>query len=233
MAGDRQLIISDLQIPFDHELSLKFCVYLKRHFKIADDDVYNVGDETDQYWGGLWDKSPDAAHTANQEIKASIEKLGLWYARFPHMKLCLSNHGTRWIRKAFAAQIPSQLLRTYREIIQAPDGWHWKPHWDVGTKHPFLVEHGDDWGGQHPHIAAALHNGKSTVMGHHHCKFTVAHMKTKGVDIWGAVAGSLIDFEQYAFEYGRKAKLKPQIGAIVILDKGKTVLPIHLSSAPL
>lgn len=226
MSSGPKLIISDLQIPFEDPDALKFCLYIKRHYKITNDDVYNVGDELDQYWGGLWDKSPEADHTANQEIKQSIETLAKWYACFPEMKLCLSNHGSRWIRKALASQIPSQLLRNYRDVIQAPEGWQWKKRWNIDTKKPVLVEHGDDWGGQFPHVKAAIHNGISTVMGHHHSKFGIHFIKTNGLDIWGGVAGSLIDFDQYAFEYAKNAVFKPVSGVIVIVNDGQMPIAI-------
>lgn len=223
-----KLVISDLQIPFEHPDALRFCQQIKREEKIADEDVYNVGDELDQYWGGMWDKSPDASHTPNQEYSQGIVTLGKWYKAFPQMKLCLSNHGTRWIRKALKAQIPTQMLRNYQELIQAPEGWRWQKHWKVKDKYPWIMEHGDDWGGSIPHVNAALHNGMSTVMGHHHSRLGVTYMKTNGMDIWGAVAGSLIDFEQYAFEYARAAKLKPQLGLILVVDGGKRAIPVRL-----
>lgn len=186
--------------------------------------IYNVGDETDQFWGGLWDKGAEFGHTPNQELEAAREHLRPWYEAFPEMKLCTSNHGERWKRKASHAQIPSQLLREYKEVIGAPQGWQWKKHWIVPTKHPVLVEHGDDWGGQHPHIDAALYNGMSTAMGHHHSLAEITHLQTARQRLWGAVCGSLIDFEAYAFEYARRFKKKPVIGTLVGLNHGKMPL---------
>ena len=217
------LFITDLQIPFEHHKALKFCVQVKKHFKITDENVYNVGDEIDQYFGGLWKKSPEARHTPNSEIAESINKLKRWYRAFPTMKLCISNHGTRYWRKALEAEIPSQMLRRYEEVIQAPLGWKWQKRWIIkAPKQQILCEHGDDWGGRFPHVDAAMHNGMSTVIGQHHTKAGVHFLKTAMLDIWCAVGGSLIDFEQYAFEYARNAKLKPQIGVIVVVNGGKT-----------
>lgn len=223
-----KLVISDLQMPFEHPDALSFCVRVKKENRIADEDVYNVGDELDNYYGGMWDKSPEASHTANQEIDEARSKLRHWYKAFPQMKLCLSNHGTRWLRKAMAAQIPSQMLRGYQEMIQSPKGWRWQKHWKVRDKHSWMIEHGDDWGGQYPHVAAAMHNGMSTAIGHHHSKFGVSYMKTNGLDIWGAAAGSLIDFDLYAFEYARSAKLKPQLGLLLIVDGGRRAIPVRM-----
>jgi hypothetical protein len=200
---------------------LEFCRYVKRHFKIPDANCICVGDETDQHFGGMYPKDPNVPLSASSELEQARDTLRKWYAAFPEMKLCISNHGTRWVRKATAAEIPSQLLRAYEEIIQSPPGWKWQKHWRFETKYPFLVEHGDDWGGQYPHRMAAIHNGVSTVMGHHHSIAGIEHIKTTGMRVWGFVTGCLVDVESFAFEYGKKYKFKPLLGIGVILDSGK------------
>lgn len=230
MKQDRYLIISDLQIPFELNDALPFVRKVQREFRIPLENLCCVGDETDQYWGSLFKKSPEAKHTANQEIEATKEKLRKWYKAFPYMKICESNHGNRWKKKAWESEIPSQLLRQYREVMEAPDGWEWRKAWLIQTKKPFLMEHGDDWGGQIPHKQAALHNGISTIMGHHHSLAGVEYLKTNGLDVWGAICGSLIDFEQYAFEYARRAKFKPVIGCTVILNDGFSPLFVPYGS---
>jgi len=225
---DNYLIISDLQIPFEHPDALKFCKQLAREFKVADENVYNVGDETDQYFGGLWKKSPEAQHTPNSELDDCRKRLKHWYKFFPQMKLCISNHGTRYWRKALEAEIPSQMLRQYEDIIEAPIDWKWKKRWIVKAKHPFMIEHGDDWGGTSAHINAALHNGISTVIGHHHCLAGSRHLVTAMQKIWAMGSGSLIDFSTYAFEYAKRSKRKPAIGCSLVVDGGKTPLWIPL-----
>uniref|UniRef100_UPI00200BE0C5 hypothetical protein n=1 Tax=Escherichia coli TaxID=562 RepID=UPI00200BE0C5 len=88
-----------------------------REFKIPKQAVFNVGDEVDAYFGGMWEKDPDAHHTPTSELEAARRRLAKWYAAFPDMKLAISNHGQRWARKAAHAGIPSSLLKTYREIL--------------------------------------------------------------------------------------------------------------------
>jgi len=227
--GENYLLISDIQAPFHHPKTIEFLKYVARHYKIKNDNVYNCGDETDQFFGGMWKKSPEATHTPNSEIADSIRFLKKLYKLFPKMKLATSNHGTRWWRKALDAEIPSQLLRDYKEIIQAPPGWKWRKRWLVkASKKQFAVEHGDDWGGAHPHIKAAMHNGMSTAIGHFHSIAGVRHMKTNGLDIWGMATGSLIDVEAYAFEYAKKTSLKQAIGCGVVLDGGRVPIFIPL-----
>ncbi len=222
----RWLVISDLQIPFEHKNALSFCKYIKKYYKIEESNILCVGDETDQYYGGLYQQDINAEHTANQELDESNSKLMDWYIAFPKMKLAISNHGTRWWRKATQSMIPSKLLKSYQEVIKSPPDWEWKKHWLIDAKHPFILEHGDDFGGQTPHKTASMHNGISTVIGHHHSIAGIEHIKTNGYKIWGMCSGSLIDFDKYAFNYARNAKFKPQIGVGVILDNGK--IPIWI-----
>jgi len=222
----RALIISDLQIPFQHEKALQFCRAVCRDYNIPENDptrpIFNVGDEVDQYNASFFPKDPDAQYTAKTELDVSKEILQDWYRALPYMRLAESNHGIRWKKKAVQAEIPSQMMRRYQEVIGAPPGWKWQTKWLVKTKHPFQVEHGDDWGGQLPHKNAALYNGVSTAIGHFHSLAGVEHLHTKGGQrLWGAVAGSLIDFDTYAFNYARKSKLKPIMSVLVVLNNGK------------
>ena len=226
----RWLLISDLQIPFEHPRALEFCRYLMKCYRIPQSNVINLGDELDQYWGSLYAKSIESEHTANQEIDESIEKLRGWYDLFPSMRLCNSNHGNRWKKKCLASDIPMRFLKRYQEVIDAPVSWRWEDAWIIESKFPFLCEHGDKWGGQYPHIQACLHNGISTALGHHHSKAGTRYIKTAYQSLWGHVAGSLINFDKYAFEYARAAKHKPQIGTSVVLNEGSTVLWLPLET---
>lgn len=227
----RQLFIADLQMPFEHSQGLEFYKYLKRHFKIPNENIYNVGDEADQYWGGMWKKDPNALHTATQEITETILKMRPWYDAFPLMKLCRSNHGTRWQRKALEADIPELMMRRYQSVLGAPKGWIWQNRWLIKQKHPILVEHGDRFGGQVPHSVAASTNACNTVIGHFHSIAGIEHIKTRGAlddcqdeagyEVWGMCVGSMINFQKYAFHYARDAKKKPKLGGGVCLDEGK------------
>lgn len=219
---DNYLVISDLQIPFEAAGALSFCKRLQKEFRIPEDNILCVGDETDQYFGGLWKKSPEAKHTPESEISETIEKLKEWYSSFPKMKLAISNHGTRWARKAFFAEIPSQLIREYREVLQAPKSWIWQQSWLFkNIKHPFRMIHGMGYSGKDGHRNAAMDAGISTIIGHLHSFAAIDYIVTDHLNIWAANSGSLINFETYAFEYAREARHKPTIGTSVILDSGR------------
>ena len=112
---ENYLIISDLQIPFHEPKALEFCLYLVKHYKINKEHVICVGDEVDQYFGSKYPLSPDAPLSPIEELKSSIEELKRWYDAFPVMRLCISNHGIRWMKKASESGIPSRLLRSCKE----------------------------------------------------------------------------------------------------------------------
>lgn len=222
------LIISDLQIPYEHRNALAFYRYLKRHYKVPANRVYCVGDETDQYWGSLYKKSVQAGHTAVQEIEASIDQLRPWYEEFPEMKLAISNHGVRWMKKALEVEVPSQLMRDYKDVIQAPKGWVWQKQWVVQDYHPFIVEHGDDFAGPTPHLQAANANLYSTAIGHHHTKSGIEYVNGRSGQKWGMVTGCTIDFEAYAFDYARKHLTKPVLSGGLVFNRGTTPVIIPM-----
>lgn len=222
MAADRFLFISDLQIPFEAQYALKFCKAVQQEFKIPKENVFNVGDEVDHYFGSSYQKDPNGWYTANSELAATRDKLRAWYAAFPEMKLCVSNHGLRWAKKAFDAEIPSQMIRPYQELIEAPEGWKWSEEWRIASKHPMRMIHGCGYSGQSGTRNAAMDAGVSTIMGHLHAHAGIWLIRTMGRAIWGLNTGCLIDTEAYAFHYGKYSRNKPCLGVGVVIDGGLT-----------
>lgn len=218
---NRFLFISDLQIPFESEHALKFCKAVQREFQIPNENIYNVGDECDLYHGSLHKKDPDAKITANQEFEIAKRKLREWYKAFPMMKLATSNHGMRWLRKAFDAEIPSQVIKGYRELLDAPPGWLWRDRWNIDAgKAKIAMIHGLGYGGINAHRQAALDLGCNVVHGHLHSHAGISYINTDSRSIWGMNTGCLIDVESFAFKYGKWNRNKPVLGVGVVLDSG-------------
>lgn len=227
MATDRYLFISDLQIPFEAEKALKFCKALQKEFSISPLNIYCVGDEVDQYFASRFPRDPDAPMSTLHEIREAKDRLRDWYRAFPRMKLATSNHGMRWAKRAFDAQIPSVMIRAYQEVLGAPAGWEWKDEWLIGAKHaPIKMFHGMGYGGMYAYRTAAMDHGMNVVFGHLHANAGVAHVKTASKKCWGMNVGSLIDCSSYAFHYGKDNRFKPWLGAGVVLDGGLTPLLI-------
>jgi hypothetical protein len=203
---------------------------LKKRFKVEDENVYNLGDEIDCYWmnsyGGV---SINAQMTALQEIEFCKIKLRTWAKYFPIMKLCFSNHVRRIWKKASHAQVPSAMLKSYKDIIDAPPNWTWANDWKVkGSQGSFLLQHGDGYSGINGHRSAAICNGANTIIGHLHSNAGLSYVWTRGQKIWGMNAGCLLDEDAYVFEYGKFMKFRPVLGCAVVLDGGKTPIWIPL-----
>jgi UDP-2,3-diacylglucosamine pyrophosphatase LpxH len=219
---ERYLFISDLQIPFEHPDALAFCKEVQKRYKIDEDAVYCVGDELDLYHGSLHKKDPDADLTPNQEFELAKIKLKEWYKAFPKMKLATSNHGLRWLRKAFEADIPSQILRPYRSLIEAPRGWVWKDRWNIqGAAEQISMIHGMGYSGMYAHRQMALDLGTNVVHGHLHSNAGISFVKTDERQIWGMNVASLIDIPSYAFKYGKYNRNKPMLSVGLALEGGR------------
>lgn len=226
---ERFLFISDTQLPFAHTQALNFCKRVQREFKIPNENVYHVGDETDSYHGSLHQKSPDADMTPKQELAEARKQLREWYKAFPEMKLAISNHGLRWVKKAIDADIPSQVIKCYRELIEAPKGWHWKERWNIqGSKTKMTMIHGLGYSGMNGHRNAAMDLGTNVIMGHLHSFAGINYINTDQRSIYGFNVGCLIDPESFAFAYGKYNRSKPVLGCGVVLSGGMTPIFIPL-----
>lgn len=226
MGKERALIISDTQLPYEHNDALKFVTYLKNHFKIPDENCFHVGDEADQFHGGIYPKGADYEHTPKEELRVAVEKFQDWYAVFPQMKVATSNHMLRWLKKASNAEIPSQLLRKWEDVIEAPPGWKWADRWVSETKHRFQVLHGMEYSGVNAARFAATHESISTAFGHLHSVAGISRIRTGSGERWGMATACLIDEVAYAFKYGKWNRFRPVLGAGVVLDGGNN--PIWL-----
>jgi len=217
------LVISDLQIPFENTKALQFCTYVKKHYGIPDENVLNVGDEVDNFHGSDYPKDPDADLSVVNELGLARERIREWGERFPRMKLAISNHGIRWIRKAAGAQIPTQLLRAYNEIFKMPPGWEWRDEWRFNQlPHPFRMIHGMGYSGINGHRNAALDGQISTIIGHLHSHAAVSWIETSGGQrMWAVNTGCLIDSSKFAFKYEKYNRIKPQLGVTIISSGGK------------
>lgn len=224
------LLIPDLQIPFEHYKALNFCRTLKDHYRIPDSNILCLGDEVDNLSGGMYPKSPDGDHTPKGEIREAQMKIREWAGVFPEMKVCTSNHGMRWIKKASAAEIPSQMLKAYQDVLKIPEKWKYADSWTIPTKHPFKIIHGMEYSGKTPYRVAAELSPISIAFGHLHSSAGICRVITNEKDIWSMNCGSLIDKESYAFAYGKYHKFHACNGASIVFNKGTTPVLIPLDS---
>ena len=221
----RVLVIPDLHIPFEHKSALSFLKLVR--LKYQTDTTVCVGDEVDMHALSRYVSDPDG-FSAGHEYKAAMSKLKKWYAAFPKVLVCSSNHTSRPYRKAFDAGIPKEFIKSYQALLGAPSGWKWADSWEVdGVRY----EHGEGFSGMLAHRHIAIARMQSTVIGHVHSNAGVAHVATtKNKGVYGMNAGCLIDQTQYAFAYAKHARTKGSLGCGVVLGGVPYWVPMVVDS---
>ena len=160
--------------------------------------------------------------TPKSELKMARERLRAWYKAFPYCQVAISNHGVRWASRAFESYIPQEILRPYKELIQAPAGWRWHEEIMVKCKSPFRVIHGVGYSGMNGHRNAAIDAGMSTAIGHLHSFAGVNYVHNGHKQFWAMNTGCLIDQGAMAFHYAKNSRFKATLSVGVVVDDGKS-----------
>lgn len=217
------LVISDMQMPFEHRDTLPFLRAVKEIYEPT--RIVCIGDEIDAHALSFFKKDPDG-YSAGHEHKEALTHLRPLYKLFPTADAVYSNHTQRPLRIAFDAGIPLAFMKSVHEFMEAPPGWKW---------HEFIVidgvryEHGDALGGGGATATRKLpvENGQSTVFGHFHAYAGVEWQGNPNVLMFGMNVGCLIDKDAYVFKYWRTPK-RPILGCGIV-DRGiPTFVPMLL-----
>ena len=217
------LCISDQHHPFQHPDLIPFLAALNKKYKF--DLVVNMGDEVDGHAISFHDKDPDL-YSPKDELDRAIIALQPLYKLFPKMYLIDSNHGSLVFRQAKTAGLPRQVIKDYRDILQAPRGWSWS--------HSLICQ--TEMGPVYFHHGKTSSSGKlsrnmamNCVQAHFHTKFQIDYWGSPQGLFWDAHAGSLIDDAALAFAYNKTTLQRPVVGVVVILNGRPSLVPMHLS----
>ena len=216
------LAIPDLHIPFEHTDALKFLAAVKRKYKPT--IIVNMGDIEDWHSISMHDHDPDGM-SPGDELKALRLKIKPLFKMFPKMLVCTSNHGSLPLRRAYKFGLPSELIKSYKDIINAPKGWDIADSWEIDN---VIYEHGEGFSGAAAAINSAKGNMQSTVIGHIHAFAGIQFSANSKHLIFGFNTGCLIDRHKYAFAYGKKMKSKPILGCGVIIHGIPVFIPMIL-----
>lgn len=228
MRGDF-LVIPDLHIPYEHRDALAFCLHVDRiWFPGGHRVVVCLGDEVDSHSISRHMPDPNGRSPGDELLEARL-RLKDWYAAFPKVKVCVSNHTIRPWKRAAESGLPKEFMRAVGEVYEAPPGWVWADRW---TLEGISFEHGMYVSGPTGALKAAQQNHMPTVIGHLHTFGGVVHANAfEGRDIWGLNAGCLIDREQFAFAYAKEYRNKPTLGCGVISEGIPHFIPMRLDGA--
>lgn len=208
-ASNRVLVIPDLHCPFEHPDALPFLMAVRDAYKT--NLTVCEGDEIDAASMSRYPKDPDGMNPG-KELAEAIEHLRPFYREFPEVLVCESNHTVRPWKLAFEAGLPASFLPTISKVLDAPDGWIWKPRHEIDG---VLYTHGDNGkSGQYAHVHYMKQAKQSVVIGHIHA---FAGVNYEGPH-FGMNAGCLIDRDAYCFKYAKGALLDVSIGCGVVID---------------
>ncbi len=218
----RVLVISDMQIPFQHPDALEFLSLVADTYQTQ--EVVNIGDSLDLCALSRFVRDPNGK-SAKDEYEMSLPILKELYERFPIGTEVYSNHNGRLYDRVMEAGIPRSFVKNMQEIMKAPSTWDFKWYHEIdGVKYV----HGDGFGGNTAAREAAVINRQSTVIGHHHSHGAVYYIANEKEMIFGMNVGCLIDINAYAFNYARKNKFKPTLGCGVVLEGVPMFVPMLL-----
>ena len=216
------LAIPDLHIPFHHKDAFRFLLAVKR--KYNPNAIVNMGDLEDWHSISMHDHDPDGLSPGMEleELRKGVKPL---FKLFPKMLICTSNHGSLPLRRAFKFGLPSELIKSYKDILEMPNGWKIADSWELDG---VVYEHGEGASGQQAAIKSANANMQSTVIGHIHAFAGIQYSANSKHLIFGFNTGCLIDRHKYAFAYGKKIKAKPILGCGIIRNGVPTFIPMKV-----
>jgi hypothetical protein len=209
-APDRScvLVIPDMHHPFVHKDALDFLLAVRHKYHPS--VLMCLGDEIDAHAFSRYPMDPDGM-TAGKELQAAIESLLPFYRAFPDILICESNHTVRPWKKAFEAGLPSAFMPTVSKIMQAPDGWVWKPRHIVDG---VLYTHGDNGrSGQYAAVHYMKQAKRPVVIGHIHAFASVFYEGPH----FAMNTGCLIDVEAYCFKYAKHQLLEVSLGCGIVI----------------
>lgn len=217
------LVIGDLHSPAMHRDTVKFLTAIKRKFK--PNRVILTGDEVNFESISYHEHNPDLPGAAD-ELNEAIDKLKPIYKMFPKADILESNHTSLMYRKQVTAGLPSAMMKSYREVLQAPKGWNW--HFDLIVKTPqgpIYMHHGKSSSIEKLSKNMSMH----AIQGHYHSKFYVSYWANPNGLFFDANAGTFADHHHMAMAYAKNSIPKGIHGVIIITDGIPQLVPMVMS----
>jgi hypothetical protein len=211
--------------PYAHPDTLKFLKAVKQKFK--PDNVVCIGDEIDYHALSYHESEPDLP-SAGDELTKAIEAMKEIYKLFPECTVVESNHGSMVLRKARTAGMPSRVLKSYNDILEAPKGWKWV--FDTKVKTPLgLVYFCHGKTGTPGRLAAQY--GMSTVQGHYHEKAQITYISTPEKLMFDCHTGCLANDKSLALGYNKINPKRPIVSLVVIINGIPQIIPMVLNGS--
>lgn len=214
--NNRILVFGDLHAPYEDENALKLLRETKKEFK--PDRIVCVGDIVDYYAASRYPKDPDHPDSFMNELVKTRKLVGKLGRLFPELVLTLGNHDDRLAMKISSAGIPSVAMRSFGELLGAPEGWK-----IVKSNVNFTLTVSST----REQVTFAHHRGINTgliaqrlgmtyVGGHSHTKGQVVAFNNGLKTYYGVNNPCLISNEGSPFSYNKMSDVNPIRGCTLI-----------------
>ena len=121
---------------------------------------------------------------------------------------------------------PWIIIKSYREVLQAPHGWNWVFDLQVQTElGPVYFCHGKS--GAAGRLASLY--GMSCVQGHFHEKAQITYISTPEKLMFDAHTGCLADDKSLALGYNKINPKRPIVSLLVIINGIPQIIPMVLN----
>ena len=210
-------VIGDTHLPYEIKGYLPFLIDTFKMFGV--DEIVHIGDEVDNAALSYHEKQT-AMPNADTEMEQAMQAMKKYYKAFPDVRVCVGNHSALPFRQATSAGIPARMLKSYRDMWEAPKGWEWALDFDIDdVLYTHVIPSGI--GGALKH---AMKVRQSTVGGHCHAFGGVNYSSSYRDLIFGMNVGCGVDNDHMAFAYGKLFPTKPTVGCGIVADNGKTAI---------
>jgi len=223
---DNTLFIPDLHLPYEHKDTFRFlkAVYEEYGCVLAK----SVGDLTDNH-AASFHEIEYGVLSAKEEYLEARRKMQKLESMFGSLEVALGNHCIMGPRKAKAAGIPQDYLKSYNDLYGVNFTWEDAFWFPVRDKKDMCLM-------IHTASASVLNIAKThshnVVQGHHHSVFGIEYFADKRQLSWAMSVGCLIDTDHPAFNYAKGATNKrPILGCGVVLDDTPILVPMVLNSS--
>jgi len=216
------LIISDTHFPYEHPDTFDFLEQAAYVYSL--EEVKHTGDLVDNHAGSFHDTEYGTL-SALEEHEMAYEKVQRLYKMFPKMDVVIGNHDAIPARKAKAAGLPQDTIKSYNDLYDTTWNWQDKIFFNIDKYNECLLVH--------TMSTNTLNNAKShshcSIQGHHHSNFGIEYFTDMNMIRWSMTVGCLINLNHPAFNYASGATMKrPVIGCGAIVDNQPRLLPMNL-----
>lgn len=221
----RLLCISDMHKPYGHPDTFDFLKALQA--KYGFDHVLIGGDEIDYHAISFHDSDPDLL-SAGHELEAAIKELEPLYKLFPKADVLESNHGSLVYRKGKHHGLPRHVLKEYRDVLRAPEGWNWRETfvYQFTSGQKAFATHGVS----KDYLKAGKNLGMSFIQFHFHNELGIRYWKVNGQLLFAMQCACLVDDTSLAMAYNKAILERPIEGCAGVIDGMPRLFPMCLDS---